>query len=136
MFTRIYSNILTLKLSQILKELKTDLTELFADNPELLFKCEFVLEELLTNSFTHVPPTDSIDMHIQLTIDHERLYLEYREIGVEKIDFSHLLLAGQNNADEISVDKSGGLGLHLINQMVKEFSCRQDNKTRVFNIFL
>lgn len=136
MYTKLYRNITSLTLSSVLDELKFDLAELLGDDLEISFKCEFILEELLTNSFTHVPQLNGID--IQINIQLEKPLIEYYEIGVSELDFAQLLLYGQETATNPSLDKTGGLGLHLINQISSEFTCKYDNNsyTRVFRILL
>ena len=136
MYTRIYKNISSLKLAAILKDLKSGLLKLIDNNPELLFKCEFILEELLTNSFSYTCSGNVVDIQIYVELNH--LQIEYREIGVPEIDFLPLLLPGQKIAANLTTEKAGGLGLYLINQMAQQFTVQYntEHSTRIFNISL
>lgn len=135
MYTKNYRNIASLKLLSVLNELKSDLVSLVTDELEL-FKCEFILEELLTNSFTHASPISEIILQMNIKSDHYEI--QYCEVGVANLDFLQLLLSGQETATNASVDKMGGLGLHLINQMSRQFTYEYDFEcsTRRFNVII
>ena len=130
-FNKFYSNIANHEFKKILFEIKTLITNIPNLEESIRFKIEFTLEELLTNSFSHLNINhSSVDIQICLFIKGFRI--EYHEIGVDDLNFVQILKEAQKRKLNNSFEQNGGLGLSLVQQVSKNFKYRYDEskKTR------
>ncbi|MES2613888.1 MAG: ATP-binding protein [Bdellovibrionota bacterium] len=132
---KFYPNILQYKLENVLFEVKGLLSNLPSLNDEVLFKIEFILEEFITNSFSHLDLSHNcVDIRIKLHL--KEFEIEYEEIGVDDLNFAQILLRGQEKNLNPSLEQPGGLGLNLIQQISKkiEYSYNKNTRTRCFKV--
>jgi anti-sigma regulatory factor (Ser/Thr protein kinase) len=117
----------------ILQQIKLKLQQI--DDPELRFKYEFTLEELLTNSFVY-SLRQVENFYIEFYLNAEQQELDYREIGTPDFDFIKILSQGEHTLDNPSLEQVGGRGLILIKQLSSwlNYSYNLDTSTRCFKI--
>ena len=135
--TKRYTNIANYNLNMVLDDVKHILdTKQFVDT-DTRFKFEFILEELLVNSFTHLlTSTTKVDVMFELNYDIPKV--SYCEVGVPELDFEQILKNGDSQIANPSLDNIGGLGINLIKQLSSQFSYEYDKSaaTRKFTILL
>jgi anti-sigma regulatory factor (Ser/Thr protein kinase) len=132
-----YLNIARLSLLSVTRDFKQLIIPLTLElaNNELEFKLEFILEELITNSFEHLLPNSS-PIAITFILDSSKHSIVYQEIGAADFDFAAAVSDGilkQHLGDALT---PGGLGLALIKQISRDISYCYDsvNQRRVYSI--
>lgn len=130
-----YIDISKFGLRQVLAEMKELVASLDVLDFELKFKLEFVLEELLSNSFQYLLPASN-SIIINYSLDVLTRAIIYQEVGVMDLDVSGLINAGKFRSEHLDELIPGGLGLNLIMQLVHNFSYTYTSaeQTRTFNI--
>ncbi|WP_108650661.1 ATP-binding protein [Dongshaea marina] len=91
-------------------------------------KVELIIEELMTNSFNYLLPSDSeVNLCIRVSDDLSRI--KYTEHPVTELDVNKIV----NNAKEVTreapLDEVGGLGLLLVESFSDDIDCRYDTET-------
>jgi len=116
-----------LKLIRILAEVKQDI-DLLGINDISKFKLEFILEELITNSFSYSTEEHNI-VCLCIDIKADPLRINYTEVGVNDFNFQQYLTKSK---DSTSLQKliPGGLGLSLMNDLSLEFNYYYDPTKR------
>jgi len=134
---QVYNDIGKLNLPTVLRDMREKLKLLGTEDGVLSFKLEFIMEELLTNSFFHTVHCD-VPINIYYCVRLDKFSIDYQESGAENLDFAKLLANGRLLANNPSLDKVGGLGLHLISELAKQFDYEYNTltKTRMFKMIL
>jgi anti-sigma regulatory factor (Ser/Thr protein kinase) len=104
-----------------------ELLDRAAASPEARYVTHLVLEELLTNVIRHgsgVSPEGGI--RVALTVSDDRLCLEIRDDG-EAFDPRHQ--PSPEEPDSLGEARVGGLGLHLVREMVESLAYRRGKGT-------
>ena len=92
---------------------------------EIVYKVHLIIEEVLTNIIKYAfKDTIKHDIKIELILKENELVLEFEDDGEE---FDPLAAPVPKNRESISESVVGGLGIHLVKQMVDGIEYRRYN---------
>ncbi len=99
--------------------------------PSVLYPVQLVIEELFTNILKYQPDGKD-DVHMNLEINGNQLIIQLRDFDSEPFD---LTKTEETDTDEyIQKKKPGGLGIHLVKQMVDSLNYEYDNRTSTITL--
>ncbi len=111
-----FFNIANLSLNEVLRKIKDTIPSIGLTTAEANFKAEFIIEELVTNSFLHgLPQSTRIDLKIEIQLD--PFVIIYYEIGNNRINLSPIITSDHREMQDDELLQGGGLGMKLIQQI-------------------
>ncbi|MGF1739735.1 ATP-binding protein [Vibrio profundum] len=98
-----------------------------------VFKVELIIEELMTNSFNHLLPSDSA-INVSFIISKDLTEITYAEYPVSDLNVEDVIDNAKEKTMESPLQEIGGLGLLLVESFSENIDYRYDldNRRRTF----
>lgn len=107
------------QISGLIEQVEHFLHPYLANQPEIIFQITLSIDEILNNIIKHSQHPASEFIHVLLGINHQSIYCEIKDQGIEFNPFTQ-----EENADidsELDQRLIGGLGVHLVKTLMDEY---------------
>lgn len=107
------------QISGLIEQVEHFLHPYLANQPEIIFQITLSIDEILNNIIKHSQHPASESIHVLLGINHQSIYCEIKDQGIEFNPFTQ-----EENADidsELDQRLIGGLGVHLVKTLMDEY---------------